>query len=458
LFFNCTYPFNKHHLPLSYRLRPDTEWRLKVASIHIFKGEFRIMSASFMNNQQFEPYWPVKAMREQDVYFYNEAIESYEPNCRVMVEGHGEMLLLGSYSYLGLNNHPKINQAAKEAIEIYGTGTHGARLLAGTLTIHKQLEKRIANIKGAETAVTFTSGYTTNLATIAALVGRHDTVFCDMLNHASIVDGCLFSQARLVRFQHNDMDHLETCLKDPTNSGRKLVVVDAVFSMDGDVVNLPEVSRLCREYGALLLVDEAHSIGVLGQTGHGIEEHFNFPADRIDIKMGTFNKAIPSIGGYIASNESLGDLLRHQARSFVYSSALPPAAAAATLAALDIIETEPQHVQRLQKNTHYFAQRLRQTGIPFLNSITPIFPIICGDDWQAWRLARYCQKQGIYIQAIPSPAVPKGTARLRAVISAAHRQEDLDYCIDVLLRGIIEMGGILGQTTLFTTEEMAAMR
>lgn len=407
-----------------------------------------------MNNQLFEPYWPVQPAREQDVYFYNEVIEAYQPDDRVTVKGHGDMLMLGGYSYLGLNGHPKINQAAQAAIDKYGTGTYGVRLLAGTLTLHRQLEERISGFKGTEAAVTFSSGYAANFSTIAAVVGRHDTVICDKLDHASIVDGCLLSQARLVRFRHNDMGHLEACLKDPANTGRKLVVVDAVFSMDGDIINLPDVSRLCREYGALLMVDEAHSIGMLGRTGHGIEEHFNLPAHSIDIKMGTLSKAIPSLGGYIAGSQNLCDFLRHQARGFIYSGALPPAAAAAALAALNVIEDEPHRVQRLHENSRYFARQLSQAGFSFLNSVTAIFPIMCGDDWQAYRLARYCQKQGVYVQAIPHPVVPKGTARLRAAVSATHHQEDLDYCIDVLLQGAMEVGGILDQTTLSIADKI----
>lgn len=399
-----------------------------------------------MNNQHLETYWPIKSLREQDLYFYLEQIEAYLPKGRVQVAGHeNSMLLLGGYSYLGLNGHPVINAAAVAAIEKYGTGTHGVRMLAGTLDLHKDLETAVAKFKGTEASATFSSGFFANVSTIACLVGRNDTVICDKLDHASIVDGCRLSGAKCVRFRHNDMSHLEACLKDPAHPGKRLVIVDAVFSMDGDIINLPEVSRLCRQYGATLMVDEAHSIGVLGATGHGIEEHFGLPADTVDIKMGTFSKAIPSAGGYVAGSQKLCDFLYHQARGFIYSAALPPASAAAALAALNVIEQEPERVQQLHNNRAYFSSLLREAGFSSLSSETAIFPIMCGDDWQAWRLARLCQQRGVYVQAIPHPVVPKGFARLRAAVSANHTREDLDFCISVLQAGAKEVGIILEQ-------------
>ena len=396
-----------------------------------------------MSDLSLEPYWPVKPVRDADLYFYLESIKEYLPNNRVRVTGHGDLLMLGGYSYLGLNGHPAINKAAIQAIERFGTGTHGVRMLAGTVEIHRQLEVKVAAFKGTQAAATFSSGYFANVSAIACLVGRHDTVICDKLDHASIVDGCQLSGAKHVRFRHNDMEHLELCLKDPAHIGKRLVIVDAVFSMDGDVIDLPTVSRLCRAHGATLMVDEAHSVGVIGATGHGIEEHFGLPHDAVDIKMGTFSKAIPSAGGYIAGSHKLIEFLNHQARGFIYSGALPPASAAAALAALNVIELEPERVRKLHDNTAYFARRLRESGFSYLNSQTAIFPIMCGDDWQAWRLARCCQRRGVYVQAIPHPVVPKGTARLRAAVSATHGREDLDFCISVLVAGAEEVGGIL---------------
>jgi 8-amino-7-oxononanoate synthase len=391
---------------------------------------------------QHRPFWPTAALKEEDLYFYLEAIEEYLPGNRVRVSGHGEMLLLGGYSYLGLNGHPELNAAAIAAIQRYGTGNHGVRLLAGSVVVHRQLEAAVARFKKTESAVSYSSGFFANVSTIASLVGRHDAVICDKLDHASIIDGCNLSGARLLRYRHNDMTHLEECLKN-AGTGRRLVVVDAVFSMDGDIVDLPQVSRLCRTYDAMLMVDEAHSVGVLGATGRGIEEHFSLPSSVVDIKMGTFSKAIPSVGGYIAASEEVCHFLRHQSRGFIYSAALPPASAAAALSALQVIEGEPERVQKLQANAAYFRNGLREAGFAFLDSATPIFPIICGDNWQAWRLARACQKRGVYVQAIPHPVVPKNTARLRVAVTASHSRADLDSGLEVLCRSAREVGGIL---------------
>jgi len=234
------------------------------------------------------------------------------------------------------------------------------------------------------------------------------------------------------------MASLEECLTGAKSSSRKLVVVDGVYSMDGDICNLPDISRLCRKHGAWLMVDEAHSTGVLGRTGHGIEEHFGLPSDCIDIKMGTLSKAIPSNGGYVAGSHKLCTFLSHESRAFIYSGALPPPAAAAALAAFDLIEQEPERVERLHDNIRYFAAELTKANLSFLDSATPIFPIICGDDWRAWRMAHHCHKRGVYVQAIPHPVVPKGTARLRAAVNASHRKRDLDYCVSVLSEAAAE--------------------
>lgn len=387
--------------------------------------------------------WDVAFYKEQGLYFYLEETQEIMPNGRVKVAGHGEMIMLGSYSYLSLIGHPKINAAAQEALAHYGTGTHGVRLLAGTLSIHKQLEARIAEFKQTDAAITFSSGYVTNLSTISSLLRKGDTVICDKLNHASIVDGCLLAQAKFVRFRHNDMEHLERRLREANPAGRKLVIVDAVFSMDGDVINLPEVVRLCQKHNAYLMVDEAHSIGVLGATGHGIEEHFGLPADSVDIKMGTLSKTIPSAGGYVAGKADLIQFLQHEARGFIFSAALPPASAAAALAAFDVIEEEPQRIQNVQRNFNHMTSRLWEAGFNLLDTETAILPVMCGSLENAVRLARHCQDNGIFVQAVVAPVVPAGLARLRACVAAGHSIEDLDYCADVMIAGAREIGGIL---------------
>jgi glycine C-acetyltransferase len=384
--------------------------------------------------------WPIEEYKAIGQYFYLEATDELLPNGRVHVIGHGEMIMLGGYSYLGLIGHPKINAAAEEAIEQYGTGTYGVRLLAGSLKLHNELEARIAKFKQAEAAVTMSSGYATNLATISSLLRKGDTVICDKLNHASIVDGCMLSFAKFVRFRHNDMDHLERRLREASPDGRILVVADAVFSMDGDIINLPEMARLCQKYGAYLMIDEAHSVGVIGKTGHGIEEHFDLPPDTVDVKMGTLSKTIPSAGGYVAGNADIINFLKHEARAFIYSAAVPPPSAAAAMAAFDVIEEEPWRVEKIQTNYKRFADKLRNAGFNLLYTETAIVPVVCGSTANGAALAKYCQDRGIFVQAIVAPVVPEGLVRLRACISAAHTIEDIDYCADVIVEGGKELG------------------
>ena len=362
------------------------------------------------------------------LYFYLQPLE--ELDGAWVTTGGRRMLNFASYSYLGLLGHPKIGAAAEEALARYGTGTHGVRLLAGTLPLHGELEGTIARFKGAEAAIVYSSGYVTNLSTVAALVGRNDVVICDKFNHASIVDGCLLSQAKFLRFRHNDMAGLERRLQQVDPDAGKLVVVDAVFSMDGDVINLPEVSRLCREYGAMLMVDEAHSLGVLGETGHGIEEHFGLK-DVVDIRMGTLSKTIPSVGGYIAGSQELITYLKHVARGFFFSAALPPAQAAAAKASFEVIEEEPERVKKLQYNVEFFLRGLKVRGFDTLLSETPIVPVICGEDERAFQMTKLCQQKDIFVLPVVSPAVPAGLARLRANVTAAHSEDDISHALDI---------------------------
>jgi 8-amino-7-oxononanoate synthase len=390
-----------------------------------------------------QTHWPVAAMKEEDLYFYQEAVEAFLPGGRVRVAGHGEMLLLGGYSYLGLEGHWALRTAALTALDQYGTGIQGSRLLAGTLTIHRRLEAKIAEFKGTEAALTFTSGFAANVSVISAILGRHDTVIADKLAHASLLDGCQLSRARLLRFRHNDVAHLEELLAASDPGHRRLVVVDGVYSMDGDVAPLPAIVKACRRHGALLMVDEAHSVGMLGKTGHGIEEHFGLPPGSVDIKMGTLSKAIPASGAYIAGSRQLIELLSHQAHAFVYSGALPPIQAAVALAALETLEAEPERAHRLHQNAAHFAAGLRRAGFDFGDSPSAIFPILCGDDRKALELARGCQKRGLFIQAIVAPVVPQGSARLRAVVTAAHTRQDLDWSVEILAEVAAEVGGIL---------------
>jgi 8-amino-7-oxononanoate synthase len=368
--------------------------------------------------------------KANDLYFYNQPIEEILGGARVVVHGR-VMGMYASYSYLGLIGHPRINDAARRAIDKFGTGTHGVRTLAGTLTLHDELEQTIARFKGSEAAITYTSGYVTNLTVISTLMGRGDYVLSDKLNHASIVDGCLMSGAEFRRFKHNDMQDLEHRLQQVPQDASCLVIADAVFSMDGDVIDLPRTMELCRKYGAYLMVDEAHSVGVLGRTGRGIEEHFGLE-DMVDIKMGTLSKTIPSVGGYVAGNKDLINYLRHASRAYIFSAALPPAQAAAANEAFKVIEDEAWRVEKLNENTKLFIGGLKSAGFDTMLSTTAIVPVLCGSDEAAFLMTREAQHHDVFVLPVVSPAVPDGQARLRATITAAHDPSEIERAVDVL--------------------------
>jgi 8-amino-7-oxononanoate synthase len=388
----------------------------------------------------------IEEFKKNGLYFWLQPVTEVRPDGHVTVEGFGDMIMLGSYSYLGLNQHPAINSAAKEAIDRFGTGTHGSRLLAGTLDLHNRLESEIAGLKKTEAAVVFSTGYVANLAAISTLLRRGDVVLCDKMNHASVIDGCLSSQAEFVRFLHNDMASLEHRLRENRDRPKKLVVVDAVFSMDGDIADLPGIHRLCREYGAYLMVDEAHSTGVLGEGGSGIEEHFGMPPDTIDVKMGTLSKAIPSTGGYIAGSADLCTFLKHAARGFVYSGAPSAGVIASAIAGIRLIREEPWRIRKLHENAAYFKGLLSEAGFDLGLTETPVVPVMCYDTEKTAYLARYCQQHGVFIHAIYYPTIPKGRARLRAAVLACHSREDLAYCADTLVSGAKELGILKAET------------
>ncbi len=383
----------------------------------------------------------VAGVRQADMYFYNRAVTELRGGARVLVDGR-EMGMYASYSYLGLLGHPRIQAAAQAAVERYGTGTHGVRTLAGSLKLHEELEETIAAFKGAEAAVTYSSGYVTNLTAISTLCGRGDYVISDKLNHASIVDGCLMSCAKFLRFEHNDMNSLEACLKEAQAGTARMVVADAVFSMDGDVINLPAVVELCRRYHAWLMIDEAHSVGVLGKTGRGIEEHFGMPGV-VDVKMGTLSKTIPSVGGYVAGSKPLIDLLRHASRAYLFSAALPPAQAGAAKAAFEVILDEPWRIEKLNVNAQQFIRGLQQRGFETLQTETAIVPVICGSDESAYTMTRFAQRRDVFVLPVVSPAVAPGLARLRATVTAAHEAPEIEQAMDVILEARLERDRVM---------------
>lgn len=365
----------------------------------------------------------VAGLREHDQYTYLQPVAAVDGT--YVTIGGRRLLLASSYSYLGLLGHPAIQAAAKTALEHYGTGTHGVRLLAGNTDLHDRLEQRIAAFVGADEAVVYSSGYLTNVAVISSLVGKGDVVVCDKLNHASIVDGCLLSRAKFVRVPHKDAAAVDHALAQVPGGAGKLVVIDAVFSMDGDVIDLPAVVEACRRHGARLMVDESHSLGVLGASGRGIEERFGLPGT-IQLKMSSLSKSIPSAGGYVAGDADLITFLKHASRAFVFSAALPPASAAAAIAAFAVIEAEPERVVTLRANAHRLRAMLRQHGLSIRDDPTPIIPVITGSDDAAMRMSRELFDRGFFVPPVVSPAVPSGAARLRVTVTAAHTEAEVD--------------------------------
>src|SRR5512138_2460479 len=320
----------------------------------------------------------VAMLKDNGLYFYNQPAQEIMGGAKAVYRGR-VMGMYASYSYLGLVGHPRINEAAKRAVDKWGTGTNGVRSLAGTLTLHDELEETIACFKHAEAAITYTSGYVTNLTVISTLMGRGDYVLSDKINHASIVDGCLMSGAEFRRFRHNDMEDLERRLQQVPRDASCLVIADAVFSMDGDVIDLPRTVELCHKYGAYLMMDEAHSVGVLGKTGRGIEEHFGL-WDSVDIKMGTLSKTIPSVGGYVAGKKELITYLRHASRAYIFSAALSPAQAAAANEAFKVILDEPWRIEAVNANGQQFINGLKSAGFDTMLTTTAIVPVLCGTD------------------------------------------------------------------------------
>lgn len=371
----------------------------------------------------------VRHVKDRDLYLYLEPVEAID-GPRVTIEGRS-VLLGSSYSYLGLLGHPEIEAAARAAMQQYGTGTHGVRLLAGNTDLHDRLEARIASFIGTDAAVAYSSGYVANVAVISTLVGRGDVVICDKLDHASIIDGCLLSGARLVRVPHSNIAAVERALADAPEGAGTLVVADAVFSMDGDVIDLPALVEVCRRRQAWLMVDESHSLGVLGEDGRGIESHFGVRGT-IDIKMSSLSKSIPSVGGFIAGVPELAALLKHVSRAFVFSAALPPASAAASIAAIDLLEREPQRVARLRRNYRALRAGLQAGGLQVRDDPTPIVPVITGADDAALLMARRLFDRGVFVPPIVSPAVPSHTSRLRVTVTAAHSDADVNEIVEAV--------------------------
>jgi 8-amino-7-oxononanoate synthase len=348
---------------------------------------------------------------------------------RVTLDGRS-MLLLCSNDYLGLSNHSSLREAAQRAMERYGFGSGASRLVSGTGPLHRELEERIARFKGTEAALVFNSGYAANTGIIPAVAGEGDAILSDNLNHASIIDGCRLSKATLAIYRHRDMNRLEELLRENRGAGRRLIVTDGVFSMDGDIAPLPELVMLADKYGALLMVDDAHATGVLGTTGRGLAEHFGLEG-RIHIQMGTFGKALGSFGAYAAGSKDVIDYLQNRARSYMYSTALPPAVCAASIAALETVLQEPALRERLWKNRERLAAGLSRIGIDTGNSETPIIPLVIGSAGKTMQAADALSANGIFASAIRPPTVEPGASRIRTTVMASHSEEDIDGALGV---------------------------
>jgi 8-amino-7-oxononanoate synthase len=350
-----------------------------------------------------------------------------EQDTEVLVNGK-KMLMMGSNSYLGLTNHPRVKEASKKAIDKYGSGCAGSRFLNGTLDIHIELENRLADLVGKKSALAFATGYQANLGCISALVGKGEYIVTDKLDHASIIDGCMLSFGNMVRFNHNNMDSLEKTLK-KIDSSKSLVVVDGIFSMEGDIANLPEIVKLCEKYNANLMVDEAHSLGVMNPDGAGAVAHFGL-TEKTDIIMGTFSKSLASVGGFIAGDEDVIHYLKHFSRALIFSASLPPASAASVLEALNIMKEEPERIERLWENTRFMAEGFKSIGYNIGDSSTPVIPLHIGDMMTTFKMWKRLADEGVFINPVVPPAVPPSDTMIRTSFMATHTRPQLEMALD----------------------------
>ena len=367
------------------------------------------------------------SMKENHLFRTMKTIESAQ-SAHIMIDGR-DYVLMASNDYLDIANHPHVRDAVFQASSVYGFGSGGSRLTTGNTVLHDALERKISSYKETEAAIVFNTGYVANLATISALVHRGDTIFSDELNHASIIDGCRLSKAKIVTYAHNDMNDLRKKIQEnPFEFG--IVISDAVFSMDGDILNLPEFLDICEEYQLFSMVDEAHSTGVIGETGHGIREYWN-EKRHVDILMGTLSKSFGGEGGYVAGETRLIDYLRNTARGFIFSTSLSPVTMAANMAGIEVLENETSRVTKLQYNVKYFCSQLERYSIN-ARSETAIIPVVIGDEGKALAASSYLYENGYFITAIRYPTVAKGTARLRVALMSSHTEEELEKCAELI--------------------------
>ena len=372
-----------------------------------------------------------ETVREMGLYPYFRMIASGQDP--VVTMNGSRVIMLGSNNYLGLTNHPEIKKAAAKALAVYGTGTAGSRFLNGTLDIHVELEERLARFMKREAALTFSTGFQVNLGAISSLVERHDAVVLDSLDHACILDGARLSFGRMLKYQHNDMASLEERLRTIEPDRGTMIVVDGVFSMEGDLADLPAIVELKKRYGARLMVDDAHGVGVMGEHGRGSGEHFGLE-DEVDLVMGTFSKSLATVGGFIAGDHAIIEWVKHKARSLIFSAAPPPASVASVIKALEIIEREPERRDQLWDNARYMKHELNTLGFDTGLSSSPVIPLVVGDDLAAFRMTIRLQEEGVFANPVVSPAVPPGRAMIRTSYMATHTREHLDRALDAIAR------------------------
>lgn len=385
------------------------------------------MSDIFSKCRSFED---AKRIQAAGVYPFFRALES-TTGSTVVTQGK-RRVMIGSNNYLGLTHHPRVQEAAKRAIDIYGTGCTGSRFLNGNLKLHEELEERLAAFLEKEACLVFSTGFLSNQGALSCLVGRSDVIYSDRENHASIIEGTRVAIGDTVKFRHNDMTDLERVLAQTRDKYEgALIVADGVFSMSGDILNLPKVVELAGKYDCRIYVDDAHALGVLGPKGQGTGHHFGLH-DEVDLVMGTFSKSFASIGGFVAGSEDVIHYIKHKARPFMFSAAMPPAAAATVLECLNIVEEEPQHLACLWKNARKMRNELLRMGYNILDSQTPVIPLLIGDDMMAFGFTQKLYERGVFATPVVRPAVPEGCAMIRTSYMASHSDGDLDYTLEVL--------------------------
>ncbi|MBM3325651.1 MAG: pyridoxal phosphate-dependent aminotransferase family protein [Calditrichaeota bacterium] len=375
-------------------------------------------------------------VRQLGIYPYFRPIDS-DQDTEVIINNH-RVLMLGSNNYLGLTNHPEVKSAAKAAIDRYGSGCAGSRFLNGTLRIHIELEEELADFVHKEAALLYSTGFQVNQGVISTLVGRDGAVVIDRTDHASIIDGCRLAFGRTVKFEHSDIDALERVLKS-LNSLTPFIVIDGVFSMEGDIAPLPDIVRLAGQYNADVMVDDAHSIGVLGPNGEGTAAHFGL-TEGVGLIMGTFSKSLASIGGFIAGDAAVIDFLKHHSRALIFSASPAPASVASVQAALKIIKREPERRAKLWANTRRLWNNLKSAGISYGRSQTPIVPILIGDDLDTFRVCAHLQEEGVFVNPVVSPAVGPGEALIRLAIMATHTFDQIDYAVEKIKLVLKKLG------------------